>query len=184
MKLTFVYKTPRPRDFCFEKVRRRPKMVPLNDILKLNTSDYRFKTSFFGDYAINGDESYEEILNYALYAFAHEDNPNKSDDFYNDVFATVHFVAEGSPAHDAGLRENDQLVQFDYIHIGNYTDTFQLRKIVKQAYYKIINIQVRRGNNKVWIAVSPRTWEKPGLIGCQIMNRWGRASTPRWPLVQ
>ncbi|XP_026497646.1 uncharacterized protein LOC113401804 [Vanessa tameamea] len=165
-------------------VRRTHKMVPLNDILNLHSSDPIYQSLLFGEYAINEDESYEEIKTYALYAFAHNDNPPNLKDIRNDVFATIHCVVEGSPAHDGGLRENDKLIQFDYINISNYCDIFQLRKIVKQSYQKDIKIQVRRGNEKLWAVVTPRNWEKPGVIGCQILSHWGKAKVPRWPLPQ
>ncbi|XP_046973449.1 probable 26S proteasome non-ATPase regulatory subunit 9 [Vanessa cardui] len=174
--LRHVCFTKMPKQKLPNPVRRHHK-VPLNDILNLEFTDPNFQSLLFGENAINGDETYEELETYA-----HNDNPPKVDDFSNDVFATIHNVAEGSPAHDGGLRENDKLIQFDYINVGNYSDIFQLRKIVKESIYKDIKIQVRRGDEKVWLVVAPRYWEKPGLIGCQIMSHWGQAKSPRWAL--
>ncbi|XP_045455992.1 probable 26S proteasome non-ATPase regulatory subunit 9 [Melitaea cinxia] len=97
---------------------------------------------------------------------------DSDEDWINDkrVFATVGFVESGSPADEAGLRRNDQLIQFGYLSATNFNNIHQVQKVSRSSIYRPLPIKVKRGEEELKLVVTPRAWEKEGLVGCQIIR--------------
>ncbi|CAH2057374.1 unnamed protein product, partial [Iphiclides podalirius] len=83
-------------------------------------------------------------------------------------FAVIEHVQDGSPADIAGLRQNDQLLQFGSINHNNFSNVNQINSIVQHSVGQRIQILVRRNQTILSLAVVPKRWEQPGLLGCHI----------------
>ncbi|CAH2097838.1 unnamed protein product [Euphydryas editha] len=88
----------------------------------------------------------------------------------NRIFGTVSFVMPGSPADEGGLHKNDELIEFGYLSVKNFTDIHQLQNVVRLSIGRPLHIKVKRGRQLLNIGVIPRHWEKPGLVGCKIIK--------------
>jgi len=91
-------------------------------------------------------------------------------------FLTVKNISNGSPAHQAGFENNDEIVQF-----GPFTHTNgslnEIAEYVKTKVSKIILVKVKRstsigsgGTEMKILKLEPNTWTGNGLIGCQFIN--------------
>lgn len=92
-------------------------------------------------------------------------------------FCVVTQVDVGSPAAEAGIQLNDEIVQFGpYVH-GTVTKSLaQIGELVKTHANKIILLKVARTdendtNQKKYVTCKlvPKTWSGHGLLGCKIV---------------
>ena len=91
----------------------------------------------------------------------------------NVPFARIDAVAAHSPAEEAGLLENDLMVQFGSINIDTPDAFTKVGKLVPEAAgdSQSIAITLLRGPNRdsVTVSLTPRPWSGRGLIGCHIV---------------
>jgi S1-C subfamily serine protease len=91
-------------------------------------------------------------------------------------FARVDAVATGSPAQDAGLKEEDLIVAFGHLHIDNHNHLRAIAEMIPgvAANKESIPITVLRkeeGGSEITkhLDLAPQPWPGRGLIGCHIV---------------
>ncbi|VDK58366.1 unnamed protein product [Anisakis simplex] len=87
----------------------------------------------------------------------------------NRVFAKIDTVAPSSPAHEAGLKNGDPIVQFGSLHAENFSDINQLAGIVQNSVGKKIRITVIREGHAERLELVPRQWSGRGVLGCSVV---------------
>jgi hypothetical protein len=101
-------------------------------------------------------------------------------DDYHIPFARVDAVAEGSPAEAAGLQEEDLIVTFGDLHVGNHNHLKAIAELVPTmaVQQKAIPITLKRQRTHhhhhpneyetKTIQLTPRPWNGRGMMGCHI----------------
>jgi Nas2 N_terminal domain len=89
-------------------------------------------------------------------------------------FARIDAVAAHSPAEEAGLMENDLVVEFGGLDLNHPNPFRELADLVPTAAgnQESIAVKVLRGQNHqtpVEVSLTPRPWNGRGLIGCHIV---------------
>lgn len=92
-------------------------------------------------------------------------------------FCLVTQVDPGSPAEEAGILVNDEIVQFGpYVHGTVAKNLSQIGELVKNSNNKLILLNVARAaadspNEKKYFKCKlvPKTWSGHGLLGCKIV---------------
>lgn len=85
------------------------------------------------------------------------------------AFAKVDFVAERSPADEAGIRKDDFILEFGSLNAENFKDLKQIADIVMHRQNQTIQLKVRRDDKNHELALVPKTWSGRGLLGCNIV---------------
>ena len=95
-------------------------------------------------------------------------------------FAIIDEVSPNSPASDAGLLENDILIQFGHVNSTNHNNFRAIAELVPSVAgeNKSITVKVRRRSTELGgiveviktevVELKPRTWAGRGLLGCHI----------------
>lgn len=81
----------------------------------------------------------------------------------------VNFVSPGSPAELAGIRENDDILEFGSVTGNNFKDLAQIGEIVSHSQNQQIFIKARRNNRIHELTLVPKAWAGRGLLGCNIV---------------
>lgn len=81
----------------------------------------------------------------------------------------VNFVSPGSPAELAGIRENDEILEFGSVTGNNFKDLAQIGQIVNHRQNQQIIIKARRNRRVHELILVPKTWAGRGLLGCNIV---------------
>lgn len=95
-------------------------------------------------------------------------------------FCVVTQVDAGSPAAEAGIQVNDEIVQFGpYVHGTVAKNLSQIGELVKTSVNKIVLLNIARAADNSNAATSektyvkcklvPKTWSGHGLLGCKIV---------------
>ena len=89
-------------------------------------------------------------------------------------FAFVSEVADNSPAYEAGLRVNDEIVRFGKVSIENHEKLQALAHEVRESVNHPIPVKIQRRNavnERVdqTLTLVPKTWQGQGLVGCRFM---------------
>ena len=89
-------------------------------------------------------------------------------------FAKVDQVTSGSPAHEAGLKEGDQIRAFGSADWSNHERLKKVGEVVQRNIGKPILVKVLRGSGaeaqELSIHLTPRQgWGGRGLLGCHIV---------------
>jgi 26S proteasome non-ATPase regulatory subunit 9 len=92
-------------------------------------------------------------------------------------FARITQVDTDSPAFEAGLKQNDEIVQFGpLIHSNTNKNLSEIASLVKNSINKIILLNVLRVNSEneletklVKIKLVPKQWSGHGVLGCRIV---------------
>ncbi|KAL5284722.1 PSMD9 family protein [Megaselia abdita] len=93
-----------------------------------------------------------------------------SDITYEQSIVKVTLVTPGSPAEDAGLREQDEIIEFGSINHSNFQKDIQkIAQLVKNKENQRIPLKIRRGEETLNGNLIPRNWSGRGLLGC-ILN--------------
>lgn len=85
------------------------------------------------------------------------------------AFAKINLVSPGSPSELAGIRENDELLQFGSITKNNFRELSQIADIVKHSQNQQVAIKVNRNNRVHNLSLIPKVWAGRGLLGCNII---------------
>jgi len=83
--------------------------------------------------------------------------------------ATVNFVADGSPAFQAGLRVNDTIISVGAINSRNFRSLADIGNLVQQSQGQVVDVTVNRNGALTRLALIPGPWSGRGLIGCNII---------------
>ena len=108
-------------------------------------------------------------------AAAEDDNKKvDAEDNMKEAFAKIVSVEKGSPADEAGLKAEDQIIKFNEIlYKGvSYNPLITLSEIVKSKIGEEIPISVVRKNKDnilqmEKLKIIPHTWNGRGVLGCK-----------------
>lgn len=81
----------------------------------------------------------------------------------------VNFVSAGSPAETAGLKIDDEIIEFGSVNVSNFKDLKQIGEIVMHRQNQQIALKIRRRNALHELILIPKTWSGRGLLGCNIV---------------
>eukprot|EP00934_Nitzschia_sp_Nitz4_P009166 Nitzschia sp. Nitz4//scaffold32_size149145//9025//10039//NITZ4_002862-RA/size149145-augustus-gene-0.47-mRNA-1//-1//CDS//3329548018//9156//frame0 len=93
-------------------------------------------------------------------------------------FCRVDAVASDSPAHRAGLKEEDRIVQFGDLHEANHNHLKGIAELVpqaaaEQAAIPIVLLRRPQVGSDTWekhtMQLLPQPWSGRGLLGCHIV---------------
>lgn len=85
------------------------------------------------------------------------------------AFIRVNFVSLGSPAEEAGIRQDDEIFEFGSINAGNFKDLKQIGEIVTHRQNQQIAIKIKRKSQVHELTLVPKPWSGRGLLGCNIV---------------
>jgi 26S proteasome non-ATPase regulatory subunit 9 len=104
-----------------------------------------------------------------------EKNINKNINNKKEPFITITEISENSPAEEAGLKVNDNIITFDNVlYKGVSKNPLQtLAEIVKDKIGQNIPIEILRKNEENILEVKhltlrPHIWEGRGVLGCKL----------------
>ena len=107
-------------------------------------------------------------------AFGEENNNNKIKEKLREPFAKIVNVEKGSPADEAGLKAEDDIIVFNGIlYKGvSYNPLNTLSDIVRSKIGQKIPVSVIRKNSDnilevVNLEIIPHTWNGRGVLGCK-----------------
>lgn len=81
----------------------------------------------------------------------------------------VNFVSPSSPAETAGLRVDDEIIEFGSVNATNFVDLKQIGEIVMHRQNQHIALKIRRRNGLQELTLIPKPWSGRGLLGCNIV---------------
>ncbi|XP_035291673.1 26S proteasome non-ATPase regulatory subunit 9 [Anguilla anguilla] len=84
-------------------------------------------------------------------------------------FARVDTITQGSPASLAGLRVEDEIIEFGSVNTGNFKTLQNIASVVQHSEGKALGITVIRGGERVHLVLTPQRWNGRGLLGCNIV---------------
>ena len=86
------------------------------------------------------------------------------------VIVKVNLVSPDSPAETAGLRIDDEILQFGTINSTNFTNNLQeIGQLVQHMQNQRIALKVRRAQQQLDMILIPKPWSGRGLLGCNIV---------------
>lgn len=89
------------------------------------------------------------------------------------AFAKVDEVSPNSPAADAGLQLNDEIIAFGDVSLRDYPtprDTLAaLPALLRSHVGSQLEVIVRRVEEIVTLQLTPRQWSGNGLLGCHVV---------------
>lgn len=96
--------------------------------------------------------------------------PSKERDASSHVaIVKVNFVSAGSPAETAGLKADDEIIEFGSVNVSNFNDLKQIGEVVMHRQSQQIALKIRRRNAVHELTLIPKTWSGRGLLGCNIV---------------
>lgn len=81
----------------------------------------------------------------------------------------VTMVSPNSPADQAGIRSDDEILEFGSINHDNFKELKQVSELVMHRQNQSINLKVNRQGRNIDITLIPKTWSGRGLLGCNIV---------------
>lgn len=87
----------------------------------------------------------------------------------NNPFARIGKVMDSSPASEAGLKDDDQIIQFGSLHAGNFKDIKQFTAVVQNSVNKKIRVTIIRSGRAKRLELVPRVWSGKGVLGCSVL---------------
>ncbi|KAI8088054.1 uncharacterized protein B0P05DRAFT_531278 [Gilbertella persicaria] len=86
------------------------------------------------------------------------------------AFAVVNAVAPDSPAYQAGLRRNDQIIKFGHIDTTNHQQLQALNGLISASENQTLSVTVLREGQTVQLSVTPQSgWGGRGTLGCHLL---------------
>jgi len=88
--------------------------------------------------------------------------------------ALVNQVFDSSPAQEAGLMENDRILQFGSVKYsaGSTLERPKLADFAAETsahFGQPIQVVVLRGTNRISLSLTPKQWQGTGALGCHLM---------------
>ncbi|KAG8514958.1 26S proteasome non-ATPase regulatory subunit 9 [Galemys pyrenaicus] len=84
-------------------------------------------------------------------------------------FAKVSSISAGSPASDAGLQVDDEIVEFGSVNTQNFQALQNIGSVVQHSEGKPLNVTVIRRGERHQLRLVPTRWAGKGLLGCNII---------------
>uniref|UniRef100_A0A8C7CWC4 26S proteasome non-ATPase regulatory subunit 9 n=2 Tax=Oncorhynchus kisutch TaxID=8019 RepID=A0A8C7CWC4_ONCKI len=84
-------------------------------------------------------------------------------------FARVDAVSQGSPACQAGLRVNDEIIAFGSVNTRTFQNLQNIASVVQHSEGKPLSVTVIRNGQKTQMGLTPQQWSGRGLLGCNIV---------------
>ncbi|KAJ4425797.1 hypothetical protein ANN_27422 [Periplaneta americana] len=88
---------------------------------------------------------------------------------HTEPIARVNFVAQNSPAEEAGICVEDLIVEFGSVHAGNFRSLHDIGAVVQHSQGQQISVCVKRHDELVRLRLVPHIWAGRGLLGCNII---------------
>lgn len=86
------------------------------------------------------------------------------------VIVKVNMISPGSPAEEAGLRVDDEILEFGTINCRNFqNDLSQISDLVGHMQNKMVPLKILRMGQHLDIILIPKSWSGRGLLGCKIL---------------
>lgn len=85
------------------------------------------------------------------------------------IIVKVNFVSPGSPAETAGIRENDEIIEFGSVNGNNFKNMAQIAEVVRHRQNQQITIKAKRNSRIHDLILVPKIWAGRGLLGCNIV---------------
>lgn len=101
-------------------------------------------------------------------AVAHDD-PMEAELSLPSPFARVDTVTPGSPAHTAGLRGGDEVIEFGSVNSNNFQTLQNIASVVLHSEGRALRVVVVRGGQSSAMTLTPQRWSGRGLLGCNIV---------------
>lgn len=86
-----------------------------------------------------------------------------------EPFAKVEFVNIGSPAHDAGIKSGDLVVEFGTQNNSNFKSLMDIGQLCANSQNRGVRIKLIRNNQMVTLTLVPKLWSGKGLLGCKMV---------------
>jgi len=83
-------------------------------------------------------------------------------------FARVLVVCAGSPAEDAGIKQEDLVTQFGSVDSSNFSSLKSISDVVEHSKDKTLAVWLLRDGAHLKVDLTPRTWSGQGLLGFKI----------------
>ncbi|XP_077302877.1 26S proteasome non-ATPase regulatory subunit 9 [Arctopsyche grandis] len=81
----------------------------------------------------------------------------------------VNFVSPGSPAEDAGIKVDDEIIEFGSVNASNFKALTQIAEVVQHSVNSRVNVKLLRDSETIDVSLTPHTWSGRGLLGCNII---------------
>ncbi|XP_071450639.1 26S proteasome non-ATPase regulatory subunit 9 [Hetaerina americana] len=87
--------------------------------------------------------------------------------------ARVNLVTPNSPSSDAGVMEEDVIIQFGSVNADNFRSLQDIGNVVKASVGMPVEVLILRkwlgSQKKMKLNLTPRKWDGQGLLGCNIV---------------
>ncbi|XP_076269021.1 26S proteasome non-ATPase regulatory subunit 9 [Rhynchophorus ferrugineus] len=84
-------------------------------------------------------------------------------------FAKVTIVSGGSPADYAGIKTDDEIVEFGSVNSSNFKAITDIATVVQHSEGSSVSVKVKRGERFATVNLIPKKWAGRGLLGCNIV---------------
>ena len=84
-------------------------------------------------------------------------------------FAKIDLVSEGSPAHDAGMKVGDLILEFGTQNATNFKSLNDIAQLVKNSENRNVRVKILRHGKIAALTLVPKRWSGQGLLGCKIV---------------
>ncbi|XP_039960650.1 26S proteasome non-ATPase regulatory subunit 9 isoform X2 [Bactrocera neohumeralis] len=86
------------------------------------------------------------------------------------VIVKINMISPGSPAEEAGLRVDDEILEFGTINSRNFQNNLtQIGDLVRHMQNKRVPLNVLRMGQHLDMILIPKSWSGRGLLGCNII---------------
>lgn len=82
-------------------------------------------------------------------------------------FCKVVEVQKGSPADEAGIKLEDQIIEYGGVNYLNNNDLKKMAEVTWENVNKPVRIYLSRKCFELEFNVYPKTWDGPGILGCR-----------------
>eukprot|EP00088_Acartia_fossae_P039757 TRINITY_DN41375_c0_g1_i1.p1 TRINITY_DN41375_c0_g1~~TRINITY_DN41375_c0_g1_i1.p1 ORF type:complete len:205 (-),score=14.65 TRINITY_DN41375_c0_g1_i1:183-797(-) len=83
-------------------------------------------------------------------------------------FARVLVVCPGSPAEEAGVKQEDLIARFGSVTVDNFTSLKSISDVVEHSRNTAVPLTLIRDGCVHRVQLTPRTWSGQGLLGFKI----------------
>ena len=84
-------------------------------------------------------------------------------------FAKIDLVSDGSPAHDAGMKVGDLILEFGTQNAKNFKSLSDIAQLVKNSENRNVRVKLVRNGKIATLTLVPKKWSGQGLLGCKIV---------------
>ncbi|XP_037949213.1 26S proteasome non-ATPase regulatory subunit 9-like isoform X1 [Teleopsis dalmanni] len=117
------------------------------------------------------EEQHQNISNVTANLQLEDGNStHNASDNASPAIVKVTLISPGSPAEDAGLCVDDEIIEFGTINASNFERNLnQIGAVVNHMKDQKVYLKVRRGHQLQRLLLIPKIWSGRGLLGCNIV---------------